>query len=248
MIYGKWYRIVLTVTLLCLLGGCMYPDQQSGAERGLGVKQDVLVVQAAIDEYRNHHGGLLPIRNSEMTTPYYERERIDFQKLLQGRYLNEAPRSSFENGGSYIYLILHADERPEVKVMDLLAIQTVNDLQIRVETYRNRHYGRIPSDVETAPNWFSIDFDKLGMKRVNVQSVYSNQTLPLLVNPGGEVVVDYALEIMKALSLEGEDNPDPHLDLRTLLVKHSPYSPAKSYPYYWKDGQPILSQEQYTSQ
>jgi hypothetical protein len=74
--------LLLSAVLLALLSGCLYPEQRRSENRA-AVAESVLVVQNAIEQYKQKTG-VLPIKNSEPDTPIYEKYVIDMKRLTQG--------------------------------------------------------------------------------------------------------------------------------------------------------------------
>ncbi|TBL79760.1 hypothetical protein [Paenibacillus thalictri] len=220
------------------LSGCMYSKEMSQGNV-LASQEFILVVQNAIDQY-HVKTGVLPIKNSEETTPIYEKYMIDFKKLKERGFISTIPTNSFENGGSNIYVLVDPETKPTVKLMDLAAFQKTVELQKLVDDYKMKHNGELPSGQRIAPHFFDMDYGKLNVSPMQVPSVYTRQSLLyFILNESGTVAVDYTPEIMKVIekkSLQGK--LDPKQDLRQLLVDEAYYVPARSYPYRWTDGKP----------
>lgn len=241
-----------------LLAGCMYPGDTSTTDQRIAAKEDVVLVQAAIEEYRKKTG-VLPIHNSEMDTPKYEKFKIDFGKLTNGPFLSKIPTSAFESGGKHLYLVVEEGEELLVRLLDVHVFQQVTDLETDVRKYKQTNNGDVPIELEIAPGWYSIDYDKLGVERLQVKSMFTGTLLPILINDEGVLAVDYASDIMELIreqagisnteaSPSGENAVnDEELaameDLRSLLVKEFQYVPVKSQPYIWSNNQPIISNE-----
>lgn len=134
--------LLLLVLLVLSLGGCMYPKEQQ--HPGSGYRESVKRVQAAVDDYQKQKG-LLPILTSDQATPRYEKFVIDLHKLQQEGYLDEIPAAAFEKGGSAHFLVLDEETDPQVKLMDLVTVQKVNDIQRKVNLYKSAHGGKLPA-------------------------------------------------------------------------------------------------------
>jgi hypothetical protein len=230
---------ILIITLLCVIvSGCMYP-QQMRKENQIATSEFIVVVQNAVDQFHTKTG-VLPIKNSEETTPIYEKYPIDFKKLKERALISNVPANAFENGGTAVYVLVDAETKPTVKMMDLTSFQQTVEAQKLVDEYKSTHGGQLPVGEAVAPNFNRIDFVKMNKKPLIVQSMYTRQViLPLLMNEAGVVSIDYAEEIMRLIdkkSLQG--SLDTKQDLRELLVKESYYVPARSYPYHWLNAQP----------
>ncbi|UQZ37340.1 hypothetical protein C2I18_01925 [Paenibacillus sp. PK3_47] len=221
--------------LLCILSGCMYPGEQKQGGRNYG--ESVKRVQAAVDAYQQEEE-LLPILNSEESTPRYEKFVIDLELLRQKGYLDEVPAAAFQKGGSAHFLILDEESDPTVKLMDLVTVQKVNDVQRQVNRYKSAHGGELPAGEELYPGLSAIDSQKAGTGSITLNSVYSGQPLEFLMDKDGNVYVDYSIDIMSAINREGS-TPEPGRDLRLELEQASYYVPVKSLPYEWKDGHPV---------
>lgn len=223
--------ILLTVSL----SGCLYPGDQK--QTGNNVRESVKRVQAAVDSYYQEEG-LLPIQNSEESTPRYEKFVIDLEKLRQSGYLDEIPAAAFEKGGSAYFLILDEESDPTVKLMDLVTVQKINDVQRQVNRYASAHGGELPKEAELYPGFYSINSKKAGTESITLNSVYSGQPLQFIMDKNGAVYADYSMDIMAAIDKKGSV-PESEQDLRILLEQASYYVPVKSLPYRWKDDRPI---------
>lgn len=225
--------------LLFALPGCLYPDEQKAG--GGDVRESVKRVQAAIDDYQ-HEEGLLPILNSDAATPRYEKFVIDLEKLRQKGYLSEIPAAAFEKGGSAYFLILDEETDPVVKLMDLVTVQKVNDVQRQVDRYKSAHGGKLPAGEERYPGLYLIDSREAGTADIKLNSIYSGQLLEFIMDQDGRVYVDYSLDIMSAIDREGV-TPEANKDLRLVLEQASYYVPVKSLPFLWIEGEPVPQPE-----
>ncbi|MFC6649962.1 DUF3939 domain-containing protein [Paenibacillus rhizoplanae] len=225
----------LLVLLVMSLGGCMYPGEQQ--QPGSGYRESVKRVQAAVDDYQEQKG-LLPILTSDQTTPRYEKFVIDLNKLQQEGYLDEIPAAAFEKGGSAHFLVLNEETDPQVKLMDLVTVQKVNDIQRKVNLYKSGHGGKLPAGEELYPGLASIDAKRAGTGTIKLSSVYSGQPLGFLMDRSGTVYVDYSADIASAIDKNGSV-PAADRDLRLELEQASYYVPVKSLPYLWAQGQPV---------
>lgn len=219
------------------LTGCLYPKEQL-RQNAVPPRDAVRNVQLAIEDYQKELG-LLPIKNSTVDTPRYEKFVVDFTKLLSGGYISEVPGAAFEEGGHYYFIVIDEETSPRVKLMDLLTVQYINDLKAQVRDYARAHNGALPQGDEVAPGFYRIDYGLLNKKEKPLRSVYSGQTIPVLLDREGNVYADYAIDIMQAIQKSGRTDFDPSLDLRTLLVDNSVFAPAKSTAYRYVDGEPM---------
>ena len=236
---GRKRAVLLPLLVLLLLalalGGCMYPREQQ--QPGSSYRESVKRVQAAVDDYQEQTG-LLPILTSDQATPRYEKFVIDLNKLQQEGYLDEIPAAAFEKGGSAYFLVLDEDTDPQVKLMDLVTVQKVNDIQRKVNLYKSAHGGKLPAGEERYPGLTSIDVKRAGTGTIKLSSVYSGQPLEFLMDRSGTVYVDYSADISAAIDKNGSV-PAADRDLRLELDQASYYVPVKSLPYLWAQGRPV---------
>jgi hypothetical protein len=234
----QWKPVLaLAIAMLCLTG-CLYPKEML-KENQVALQENILLVQNAIDQYRNKTG-VLPIKNSDDTTPIYEKYKIDFKKLKERGFLSNIPSNAFENGGSNIYVLVDPETKATVKLMDLNAFRKTAELQQLVDDYMSRNNSQLPKGAAIAPHFYEIDYAKLHVEPMQVQSVYTRQfQLPFMLHESGRVAVDYSFEIMKLIDKKAlQQKLDPKQDLRQLLVNESYYVPICSYPYYWSNNRP----------
>ncbi|WP_235941363.1 DUF3939 domain-containing protein [Paenibacillus puerhi] len=231
-----WKRLSAMLVLLCLLAGCMYPNELR-KENQLASGEYVMVVQNAIDQYKSKTG-VLPIKNSEESTPLYEKYPIDFKKL-QGKYLSAVPANAFESGGTATYVLVDVETKPTVKMLDLTSFQQTLDIQQAVNAYMSKH-SSLPIGEPVAQGFHTIDFVKLNRKPADVRSVYTPQVrLPFLLHDSGTVTIDYSPEIMRLIDRKQlQSKLTAGQDLRALLVEESYFVPARSFGYRWNNGQP----------
>lgn len=235
-------RLIAAVSVILALSGCLY-NKNNKLDNMTSIRESIVLVQNAIDTYKQRTG-VLPIKNSNSLTPIYEKYVIDMRKLKDGHYISQLPAVSYENGGSAIFVLVNPDEKPEVRVMDLVAYQQTGDIQKKVDEYKASHQGQLPSGAEVAPHFYQLDYAKLGEKQVQVESRYSRQFISFVLHESGTVAIDYAPDLMKMITEKSlAAGLQSGSDLRAILVRESPFVPAKSYPYHWKNGQPVLSEQ-----
>lgn len=222
-----------------LLGGCLYPDELRKENR-IAPQESAAIVQNAVNEYLERYG-VLPIKNSTLDTPLYEKYVIDFKKLINAGLISQIPANAFENGGSYVYVLVNPELKPEVKMMDLVALQKAADLQKTVDKYRVMHNGQIPQGEAAGNGWYYIDYDLLGSEPPQIQSVFSGQYLNAVVHQSGKVAIDYAPDIMIIVQRENLSSIDSETDLRSILTEHSYFVPVRSHAYYWH-GEPVIAE------
>ncbi|MTH52185.1 hypothetical protein GKZ89_02115 [Bacillus mangrovi] len=216
------------VLLILLLSGCLYPEAKL-AQNAIPYDQQLESVQDAVDRFREDSGGLLPIKNKDMNTPVYEKYPVDFSKLVPS-LLPEAPGTAYESGGIYQYVLINAEKKPEVKLIDLRTAEKIRDLRIRLTAYLESN--RYPPYKEVLqPGVFTLDYGKLGLKDApSVQSPYTDHLLPLLIGSSGEIFVDYRIDLSLKLKETGA-KPEEGTDIRTLLTDDSVFVPAFSKAY-----------------
>jgi hypothetical protein len=238
VVYGRWIGIILSLVLL--LSGCAYPKELR-KENQINPAEFITVVQQAVDLF-HEKSGVLPIKNSDMTTPLYEKYVIDFAKLKKSNYLSTVPANAFESGGIFIYVLVDVETKPTVKLMDLSAYQSVEDVQKKINDYKASHDGKLPAGIAINEAFEYVDFNNLGMKAPEIKSVYNRQTLvTYLVNKQtGEVAIDYAMDIMKFIQDQAlTSSLKPDQDLREILVNKSYFVPIRSFEYRWQNNQPL---------
>ncbi|WP_312029513.1 hypothetical protein [Paenibacillus sedimenti] len=237
-LFGKW--ICTAICLVLLLSGCAYPKELR-KENQINPAEFITLVQQAVDQFHEKNG-VLPIKNSDMNTPLYEKYVIDFGKLQKMHLLSSIPANAFESGGIFMYVLVNVETKPQVKLMDLSAYQSVEDVQKKVDDYKVKHNGDLPAGIAINDSFEYVDFSKLGMKSPEIKSDFNRQDfLTYMVHKNsGKVAIDYGMDIMKMVqsgSLESTLKPDQ--DLRDLLVAKSHFVPIRSFTYYWKNNQPM---------
>lgn len=231
---------LLALVLVILLTGCAYP-QELRKENQINPAEFITVVQQAIDTY-HEKTSVLPIKNSEMTTPLYEKYVIDFAKLKKTNLLSSVPANAFESGGVFIYVLVDVETKPTVKLMDLSAYQSVEDVQKKVNDYIAKHSGNIPQGVAINDDFAYVDFKLLGLKEPDIKSVYNrkNPITFILNRQTGEAAIDYAMDINTFIQNNALGNTlKPNEDLRHILVDKSYFVPIRSFPYTWMNNQPM---------
>lgn len=231
---------LLGLICLVLLGGCAYPNELR-KENQVNPREYITVVQQAVEQFHTKTG-VLPIKNSDMHTPLYEKYVIDFNKLQKNGYLSEVPANAFEKGGIFMYVLVHAETKPVVKLMDLPAYQSVIEVQKQVDEYKTKNNGKLPFGEKITQGFYYLDFEQLGRKNPNMKSTYNRQSFfsYIVHESSGQVAIDYGPDLMKLIQAKKLENDiQAEQDLRELLVEHSFFVPGRSYPYYWKGGQPL---------
>ena len=251
-------RLFLATTIFfivsILLSGCLYPGRDLPSTEN--ISEDLERVQKAVDLYVE-----------ETLTPPVREATWDAEKkitgvpvdfsLLIGRYLVDAPKSAYERGGRYQYVLLADDETFIVRLVDLTLSQSVMDVQQKVYAYQQRT-GRLPLGepiIHLAPIGgagtedaavYALDTSALGEAVKSPQSPYSSYRLPLLITARGRVYLDYALDLALMKERAGADDASVlqgKIDARWLLIHHAPFVPALSLPYRFEEDEPVIVRE-----
>lgn len=224
----KYGTVLLLLIIVTLLSGCLYPEER--LKQNQAPYQDQLQgVQTAVNQFKEDNGGLLPIKTRDMNTPIYQKYPVDFNKLIP-RYMQDAPGTSFENGGVYLYVLVDVETEPKVKLIDLKITETIRELHFRLDNYR-RINGYPPFKEVLATNVFSLDYEKLGYKEEPyVVSPFTGNNLTFVINQDIDIFVDYRPDLYLALQKE-EHSYQTGDDIRELLVENSMFVPAHSLPY-----------------
>jgi hypothetical protein len=202
----------------------MYPKEQY-AQNAIPYQDQLQSVQTAVEQFQMEQGGILPIKTLDQDTPIYHKYPIDFKRLVP-KYMAEPPGNAYENGGVYQYVIVNAEVKPTVKILDLRIADLISEINLRINVQ-----GYPPFKSKIAENIYTLDFKKLGYsEEPYVVSPYTNRHLPLVITHKAEVYVDYSSDLYQALEEKSHDfqNGD---DIRDILVEDSPFVPAYSLPY-----------------
>lgn len=239
--FRKAAAAVMVILLAVSLTGCLYPDDKKNENR-VSYRESVKRIQSAIDDFQKDQG-LLPILNADEATPKYEKFRVDLDQLQKRGFIDEIPTTAFEKGGSGYFIIQNEETDPTIKVMDLITVQKVNDVQRAVNRYKIDHDGKLPAGEEVYAGIHAVDPALADTKNIVLKSVYSGQDMNFIMDQAGVVYVDYAFDIMQLIDKEGL-KPSKEEDLREELVKSSDYVPVKSLPYKWSGNSPVAIQTQ----
>jgi len=216
---------VILITSISLLSGCMYP-QDKLAKNQVPYDDQIQTVQTAVEKFQKDNDGILPIKTEEKSASIYEKYPVDFNKLIQNRYISEPPGNSYENGGIFQYVITDAETKPTVKIFDLRIAEKIREIKIRITAQGYPPFGK-----QVAYNVYSINFKKLGYKDEQyVVSPYTNNNLPFVINGSGNIFVDYRMDLYRALKKDHTSYKQGD-DIRSLLTKNSSFVPAYSLPY-----------------
>ena len=218
---------ILIIFLLFALQGCMYPSDPKAMDH-VAYQAQLTEVQEAVDAYKKDTG-VLPIKNSTPSTPLYEQNRIDFNRLVP-KYLPKPPFNAYEEGGYFQYLIVTPETHPTIKVYDLTFTSTIQDLEHKIDVFRYNK-GFSPVGKIIANGRYSIDYKALGYSAPPyVISPYSGQHLEFFMDGKSQVYINYLPDIYAAAK-KAKGTVKQGDDLRPLLYANSPYVPISSVPY-----------------
>ncbi|NME96872.1 hypothetical protein [Aneurinibacillus aneurinilyticus] len=229
---------VLVVLYAWMLSGCAYPREQMIQNTAPPVQQ-IKMVQDAVDQFQKETG-VLPIMTRNANTPEFERYPVDFSKIVP-KYIPYIPGAAFEAGGNYMFVLLDAETKPEVRLIDLTVSQGVQTMQEKVSRYF-ADKKEFPFGQKVTDGYYLIDFNKLRMGEETILSHFSEQPMPYIMNEYGQVGVDYAMDLAMALR-NAPQTQSQHQDIRRVLTNVSPLAPVKSFPYHLIDGKPKLMPE-----
>jgi len=228
--------VLCLLTVMALLSGCLYPQDRK-VQNQVSTKEAVRLVQGAIDQYFEDKS-MLPIKNALSETPIYEKFLIDFQKLQRSGYLSSIPTAAFENGGNYYFIIIDEENSRQVKLLDIVTTQRINDIQSWVKEYTQSNVGKLPLGNELYEGFYMIDYKAMNKKEPEIRSVFSGQTLQAMVDQNGVVYTDYGLDLMQLIQQGDAANIKPEQDIRELLTDSSDMVPVKSPVYHWLNNEP----------
>jgi len=235
----NWKRpiaaVVICAAWMLLLSGCLYPQDQTPGGKA-SARSAVAAVQDAVDRYQEATG-VLPIQSADQTVPLYEKFKIDFAKMKRMGYIESVPKLAFENGGSYIFLIIDEESKPVAKLLDVTAFQGIATVQQQVDAYRKSHNGSLPIGEAVDPGFHYIDFGMSGMKQPKLNSVFSHRPLEIMIDEQGRVYADYRIDIAEAMKNKPAESTTDE-DLRRRLIDASDFVPVKSPVYREVDGMP----------
>lgn len=220
-----------------LLPGCMY---SAGKQQysPVSYRESVMRIQQAIEAFQADQG-ILPIITAGSEVAKYEKYRIDLYQLKQQGYIDEIPSTAFEKGGSAYFLVINEEVAPTVRVMDLVTVQKVNDVQRLVNQFMRSNPGQLPVKQELYSELYELDLSKIGGDHYSMISVFSGVELPFLLDQAGVVYVDYAWDIMRVIDNSDASILEGVIDLREILIDQSYFVPVKSLPYEFIDHTPI---------
>jgi hypothetical protein len=234
----KFIKMMACFFCCFLLTGCLYPEEKL-QKNTIPYEDQIVAVQNSVDQFQEESGGLLPIKTRDMTTPIYQKYPIDFSKLSP-KYMAEPPGTAFESGGIYLYVLVNVEENPTVKLIDLRIAEAIHELTVRLDVYRQSN-GYPPFKELITNDIYTLDYEKLGYEEDPlVESPFSGEHLPLVIDKNAKVYVDYRIDLYKALQ-DKDHSYKPGDDIRDLLVKDTHFVPAYSLPYTIDEkGEPVF--------
>ncbi|UJL48100.1 hypothetical protein KFZ58_09740 [Virgibacillus sp. NKC19-16] len=234
-----YIRIFSSLLLVMLLSGCLAPESELAKNQSPN-EQQLEQVQHAVETYQEETQGLLPIKTKPDDTPIFQKYLIDFTALKDSNALSEIPGTAYENGGVYQYTLITPEENPRVKLIDLQMTEAIRSVNVQLDIYRNENIYP-PFGEEIAEDIYTIDYQKLGFESPpSVESPYSNENLPIVMDVEGKLHVDYRIDLKNALNEYQHDYKEGD-DIRNILAENTPFVPAYSIPYTIKDGDPVFS-------
>lgn len=224
--------------MIIFLSGCLFPKSEL-SQNQVPYEDQLITVQNAVDQFKEQENGLIPIKTKEADTPIFEKYLIDFDQLQQQDVLSAIPGNAFENGGIYQYVIIDPEEAAEVKLIDLRTTEVIRNVNVKLDIYRDKHLYP-PFGEEVANGLYKIDYKKLNFKEEPfIESPYTQNDLPLVMNVHGELFIDYRKDLMQALD-EFDHSYTTGDDIRFLLTDHYPFVPAYTIPYTIENNEPVF--------
>ncbi|WP_147804801.1 hypothetical protein [Alkalicoccus halolimnae] len=227
--------LIFAAVSVLLLSGCLYPQEERSRDSGPNQEQ-LERVQTAVTQF-HQNTGVLPIATREADTPIFRKYPVQFTQLIP-TYLSEPPGNSFENGGTYQYVLINVEEMPEVKLIDLTTVRKIQELETRLFTYRSTN-DYAPVEEVIGNELLKLDYEALGYEEEPVvdSPFHPDHLLPLLYTTDGDVVIDYSLDIRHYMEEYGMGEYEEGDDLRWLLVDEAPFVPAYSLPQTVENGE-----------
>ncbi len=134
---NTYTKIISLFILTVILSGCMFPKDELSKNK-IPNEDQLLTVQNAVEDFAEDSGGLLPIKTKDADIDLYEKYPIDFSKLKESGSLSEIPGNAYENGGIYSYMIVNAEDNPQVKLIDLQLSEKIRDVNVKLDIYRSK--------------------------------------------------------------------------------------------------------------
>ncbi|MBM7094664.1 MULTISPECIES: hypothetical protein [Alteribacter] len=221
-----------------ILSGCLFPDDQR-AENQVPYDDQIQSVQTAVNQYREDTQ-VLPIQTRDNEVSVFMRYPVNFRSLVPS-YLQNAPGNSFENGGTFQYVLTNVEEQAEVKLVDLRSSRKLQEINRRIDSYRSQNR-YAPVEGQAGPGVLELDYEALRYNEpATVRSPFHpDHLLPVHMATNGELVIDYSIDILYYIEEYGMGDFSEGDDLRWLLVEHAPFVPAHSKPMTIEDGEVVF--------
>ncbi|WP_232696310.1 hypothetical protein [Brevibacillus daliensis] len=231
----KGWLLSWMVILSTIVSGCLYPQNQR-VENQVPIPVYLEQTQKAMEEFQKTEGGL-PIYTTAASTPYFEKYEIDFKRLIP-RYLPDIPGNAFEKGGPYKYVIIDVEDNPKVRLIDLREVSKVTQVQHKIIYYVTAN-NKLPIDQDLGNSYYSINYTAIGATEPQIESPFSDQLLPLIMNKEGQVGINYASDIASMMR-EQKITVPKDTDPRYAVARESFFVPFKSFPYKLVNNEPEL--------
>jgi len=233
-----YLKVTISLCMIVLLTGCLYPSNKL-SENQMPYEDQLEIVQNAVNSYQSNANGALPIVTKENDTPIFEKYIIDFQMMKDQNVLSSIPSNAFESGGIYKYVLIHPDDDPQVKLIDLNITEEIRKIYTKISSYRSKHLYP-PFGKEIAKDVYTINYEKIGMEHEPyIVSPYSQKNLPIVLAASGDLYVDYRIDLKQALTDHEHDYKNGD-DIRYIIAENSPFVPVYSLPYTIEDDQPVF--------
>lgn len=217
----KFSYLLTFALILFILSGCMYPEEQR-AGSNIPPETDLQNVQNAVDNFQESEGGILPIKTTSDTAEYLKYQ-IEFTSIVP-EYLSDIPTTAYENGGSFQYVILDAEDNPSVKIADLKIIEELRSLRLRI----NGMGEHVELGDQVGPNVYQLDLDYYNLsENPTVLSPYTGQELNVYYSGGQDFIVDYRKDLNMMIENEGLEFETGE-DIRPVLYEYTPIVPIYS--------------------
>lgn len=125
-----------------------------------------------------------------------------------------------------------------MKLIDLRMAQFIRSVKVRIESYRQAHtyppYGEV-----VGHGLYEINYKALQLSSPpEIESPFSGIKLPLMMDPKGNVYVDYGTDVLEWIQVQ-QEKLNQGEDLLGRLMADSPFVPAYSKPIGAQNGEPV---------
>ena len=213
-------KLLILLPLVVLLAGCLYPEERRNAHQPPDETQ-IETVQRAVEAFQESTD-VLPIKTIEDPQEFMKYQ-IAFERLIP-TYLGDHPANAYEAGGKYQYVIVNAEEAPEVKLADLEIFEAMRSLQLRIQGFGPH----VELGDEIGPNVYQLDLDYYKLdKNPTVTSPYTGNDLDVYYSGGQQWIVDYRPDVMHILQ-DQDLKFETGDDVREILYTYTPIVPVFS--------------------